>query len=108
MINSKTNCANDLSAAIKRTANWRRGLKDKYSDPRCERAADALDQLSADAQQLSDELFERLKMYYSWASGKWADAISTTGRQVGFRPINTLSEFVDQLVAILSQQSAAA
>jgi hypothetical protein len=107
-INSKQNCSLDLSASIRRTSSWRRGLQDKYNDPRNGRAADILDRIAAEAEELSDEAWSTLSQHYCWSSGKWADSVSQTSRLAGFRHVDTLSAFVEQLVRILSQASVAA
>jgi hypothetical protein len=104
IINSKQNCISDLSASVKRTAIWRRGLEAKFNDSRNGLAAERLDQLAIEIANLSDQDWSELSVYYSWSSGKWADAVSQTSRQVGFRRVNTLPDFVSSLVGILSGQ----
>jgi hypothetical protein len=107
--NSKQNCITDLSASVKRTAVWRRGLQAKYpNDPRNGRAGDTLEKLTNEVSDLTDQQWSQLKPFYSWESGTWADAVSETSRQVEFRGVNTLSDFVNRLVPILSQSSVAA
>ena len=61
MLNSKKNCASDLSASFRRSAVWRRGLRKKYDDARAGRAADTLDQLAKEASNLSDDLWANWK-----------------------------------------------
>jgi hypothetical protein len=107
-VNSKQNCINDLSASVKRTATWRRELQNKYvTDSRNERAAEKLDQIADEIYNLTDEDWAALSPYYSWSSGKWADAVSQTSRLVGFRNVNTLRAFMVHLVGILSHSVAA-
>jgi hypothetical protein len=74
IINSKQNCSTDLSASIKRTAIWRRELKNKYvNDARNERAAGALEKLATETCSLSDEAWAELMPYYSWSSATWSE-----------------------------------
>jgi hypothetical protein len=109
-INSnKQICIDDLSAGMKRSANWRRGLQAKFpDDSRNGRAATKLDQLAGEAKDLGDHAWEKLVPYYNWSSAKWSDAVSQTSRQVGFRSVDDLPAFVERLVSILSQPSIAA
>ncbi len=106
--NSKLNCITDLSASLRRTAGWRRELQKKYSDHRNQRAAETLDKLAGETNDLTDEAWLELKPYYNWASGTWSDAVSTASRHVEFRNIKTFPDFVNRLVDILSQDSVAA
>jgi hypothetical protein len=108
IINSKQNCITDLNASIKRTANWRRQLKAKFNDERNGAAAERLDELAIEVSDLSDDDWAALGPYYSWSSGKWADAVSQTSRLVGFRNVDSLPAFVVHLAGILSQPSVAA
>jgi hypothetical protein len=108
IINSKQNCKIDLSASVKRTANWRRQIKAKFNDDRNGPAAERLDQLAIEISNLGDEAWEELKPFYNWSSGEWSEAVSQTSRLVGFRGVNTLADFVNQLVGILSQPEIAA
>jgi hypothetical protein len=82
-------------------------LQAKFNDSRNGLAAEQLDQLATEITDLSDEAWSALSPFYSWSSGKWADAVSQTSRQVGFRNVNNLSAFVSQLVGVLSQSVAA-
>src|SRR5260221_1643356 len=95
--NNKQNCIYDLSSSIKRTAIWRRRLQAKYNDPGNGRAAENLERLAIEVTELTDEQWSQLLRFYDWASGTWSDAISQTSRLVGFRNVNTLPAFVDQL-----------
>jgi hypothetical protein len=55
MINkSKQYCVDSLSSSLARSANWQRALHTKYpNDPRNGRAAERLDQLANEANELS-------------------------------------------------------
>src|ERR1700680_3060183 len=105
--NSKQYCIDSLSGSLKRTASWRRSLQNRYPDPRNERAAIRLDQLSIEANNLTDEAWLELQKFYAWDSWIWSDAVSAASRQVEFRNVNTLPAFVNTLVGILSQSNAA-
>jgi hypothetical protein len=102
--NTKEYCIENLSGSLARTASWRRSLQAKYNDPRCERAAERLDQLASEIGGLSDEAWSELMPYYNWASFEWSSAVSQASRQVEFRNVNTLPAFVSTLVGILSEQ----
>ena len=105
--NSKLNCITDLSASLRRTAGWRRELQKKYSDHRNQRAAETLDKLAGETNDLTDEAWEELRKFYNWASGTWSDAVSQASRHVEFRSVRTFPDFVNRLVDILSPQSVA-
>jgi hypothetical protein len=110
MINDdKQSCADNLCGSFARSAIWRRGLEAKYpNDPRNGRAADTLDRLADETNDLTDEAWLELKPYYSWSSPTWSDAVSLASRRVEFqRNVKTLPAYVDQLVGILSEQNAA-
>ena len=102
--NSKPNCIEDISASVKRSAIWRRGLQAKYPDPRNVRAADALDRLATEIHEMTDSEFSQLSPYYNWASGKWSEAVSETSRRVVYRGVDTAPVFVNHLVGILAAQ----
>jgi hypothetical protein len=105
---SKSNCIENMSASIKRSADWRRNLQTKYpDDPRNGRAADKLDRLANDLKEMGNEDWLKLKPFYNWASGKWSEAVSQTSRCVGYRGVETVSEFVSHLAGILSESAAA-
>jgi hypothetical protein len=106
--NSKLNCITDLSASLRRTAGWRRELQKKYSDHRNQQAAETLDKLAGETNDLTDEAWLELKPYYNWASGTWSEAVSLAARHVEFRSVRTFPDFVNRLVDILSQDSVAA
>src|SRR3981189_2215867 len=104
-INSKQSCMDSLCGSFARSAIWRRGLKATYpNDPRNGGAAETLDRLAAETNDLSDEAWSELKPFYNWASGKWSEAVSLASRRVEFqRNETTLPAFVAQLVGILSE-----
>jgi hypothetical protein len=109
MLNSnKQACIDNLCGSLTRSANWRRGLHAKFNDPRNGRAAERLDQLASETNDLSDESWEQLQKYFNWASEKWSTAVSEACRLVEFRGVRTLPAFTKSLVGILSQSSVAA
>jgi hypothetical protein len=106
--NSKSNCINDLSASMSRTANWRRGLLAKFNDPRNALAAATLDRFADEIGNLSDEDWAELQHFYSWSSTKWSEAVSLASRRVVFqRNVKTMDDYLNQLVGILLQSVAA-
>jgi hypothetical protein len=75
--NSKQYCIDSLTGSLKRTATWRRSLQSKYpNDPRNGRAAERLNQLAIEANDLTDEVFNQLQPFYDWASENWSEAVS--------------------------------
>ena len=105
MINStKEYCIENLSGSLARTASWRRSLQAKYNDPRCGRAAETLERLAGETNDLTDEAWSDLKPYFNWSCGRWSDAVSRASRRVEFqRNVTTLPAYVNQLVGILSE-----
>ena len=75
-------------------------MQAKYNDPRCGRAAETLERLAGETNDLSDEAWSELMPFYNWASFKWSDFVSQASRQVEFRGVNTLPAFVSTLVGI--------
>jgi hypothetical protein len=79
----------------------------QIQDPRNARAAETLDKLAGEANDLSDEAWQQLKPYFSWSCGKWSDAVSLASRRVEFqRNVKTLPAYVDHLAEILAEQNA--
>src|SRR5260370_376111 len=105
---NKLACLTDLSASLRRTAGWRRELHKKYPDVRNGKAAETLDKLAAQTSDLTDQEWQALAPFYSWASGTWSEAVSAASRHVEFRNIQTFPDFVNRLISILSQASVAA
>jgi hypothetical protein len=65
--------------------------------------------LANEASELCDSDWGRLQPHYGWASKRFREAISDTGRLVGFQhKITNLKSFVDHLLDVLSQPSVAA
>ena len=104
---NKQSCIDNLCGSFTRSATWRRGLQAKYpNDPRNGLAAETLETLAGETNDLTDEAWSELKPFYS-SSGKWSDAVSQASRRVEFqRNVRTLPAFVNNLVGILSEQNA--
>jgi len=108
MINNKQSAITDLGASLRHTANWRRELSKKFiNDARNIRAAETLERLANEVNELSDESWLLLASHYSWCSPAWSDAVSLASRHVEFRNVKTLSAFMDCLVGLLPQSVAA-
>jgi hypothetical protein len=105
-INNKQSCIDNLCGSLTRTAIWRRGLQAKYpNDPRNGRAAETLEKIAGETNDLTDEAWSALSQFYSWSSVTWADAVSLASRHVEFqRNVRTFPAFVSNLVNILSGQ----
>jgi hypothetical protein len=101
--NEKIDCTDALAFGIHRTRLWREKMLVKYpSDLRNGRAVECLGKLAADAKDLSDDAWSRLKPHSGWASEPWRDAISQTARMVGFQhKIQDLPTFVERLLGVL-------
>jgi hypothetical protein len=109
MMNNKQSAISDLGASFRRTAIWRRELSKKFiNDARNIRAAETLERLASEVNDLSDESWQALAGHYSWCSPAWSDAVSLASRYVEFRNVKTLSGLIDCLVGILSPSSVAA
>jgi hypothetical protein len=109
MMNNKQSAITDLGASFRRTAIWRRELSKKFiNDARNIRAAETLERLASEVNELSDESWQLLARHYDWCSPTWSDALSLASRHVEFRNVKTLSAFIDCLVGILSQNEIAA
>jgi hypothetical protein len=105
--NNKQSCSDNLCGNITRTKIWRRGLQARYPDDnRNGKAAETLERLAAETNDLTDEQFEALKPYFNWASGTWSDAVSLASRHVEFqRNVRTFPAYVNNLIGILSEQT---
>jgi predicted aminopeptidase len=103
----KQACTDSLASVLFRTRDWRLGLKGRYpDDPRLGKAAETLDRLAGETDQLSDEAWQVLAEYYNWSSAYWANSVSHAARRVEYsREVRTFSGFVNQLIAILRVQA---
>src|ERR1700709_1887137 len=100
-MNSKQSAISDLGASLRRTAIWRRELSKKFiNDARNIRAAETLERLANEVNELSDDSWLLLAPHYSWCSPTWSDAVSLTSRHVEFRNVKTLPAFIDCLVGL--------
>jgi hypothetical protein len=109
MMNNKQSAISDLGASFRRTAIWRRELSKKFvNDGRNIRAAETLERLANEVNDLSDESWQALAGHYSWCSPAWSDAVSTASRHVEFRNVKTLPGLIDCLASVLSQNELAA
>jgi hypothetical protein len=95
MMKNKQSAITDLGASFRRTAIWRRELSKKYNDARNIRAAETLERLANEVNDLNDETWLALAPHYSWCSPIWSDAVSLASRRVEFKNVSTLSAFVD-------------
>ncbi|MDH2350869.1 hypothetical protein QCM80_09335 [Bradyrhizobium sp. SSUT112] len=104
MINDKQDCIESVTKVLERTSVWRKSLVARWpDDPRNARAAARLDQLAADATNMTDDQWTELKSYYGWASESWRDSLNQTARQVGFHHRSgALDYFIKALVQNLS------
>ncbi len=84
-------------------------MKAKFpSDPRISRAAETLDRIAGEVNQLTDEEWTTLSRFYDWSSGVWAESVSQAARDVEFRrDVRTFHGFVNNLIGILSEQNVA-
>jgi hypothetical protein len=108
-MNSKQSCEDSLCGSLTRTASWRRGLQAKYpGDGRNGKAAETLEKLAGETNDLTDAQWEKLSKDYNWSSATWADAVSLASRHVEFqRNVRTFPAFVNDLIGILSEQNPA-
>jgi hypothetical protein len=108
ILNSKEDCAANISRALERTSLWRKAMTVRWrDDPRNMRAAKKLDQLALDAADLTESEWLMLQSHYSWTSEKWRNALNETARQVGFfHRAENISHFVKALVQNLSIHSS--
>src|ERR1700676_870104 len=110
MINNKQSCIDSLCGSFTRSTIWRRGLQAKYpNDPRNGKAAETLDRLAEETNDLTDEAWLQLKAYFNLSCPRWSDAVSLASRRVEFqRNIRTLPAYVNHLAEILAEQNAVA
>jgi hypothetical protein len=106
-MNDKQSCEDSLYGSLTRTAVWRRRLLAKYpQDTRNGRAAETLEKIAGETNDLTDAQWEKLSKSYNWSSGIWADAVSLASRHVEFqRNVRTFPSFVDNLISILAEES---
>jgi hypothetical protein len=104
MFDNKHICIDDMRGNARSTGGWRRGLNAKYNDPRNGRSASLLETLSADLKYLTDEQWAELEPYFN--SPAWSSSVSLVCRQVGFKHIDTVPEFIARLVSTLKSVAA--
>jgi hypothetical protein len=105
----KSDCTDTFKVGFNHTGRWRGRLANKFpGDPRNAKAATYLLKLADEAGELTDQDWARLQPHYEFASKRFQDAVSETGRLVGFQhKITNLHSFVDALVDVLSKPVAA-
>ena len=108
IFNNKQSCAADISNSVRGSATWRRGLQAKYPNARNFRAAATLDRIADEVYDMTDEQFKQLSRYYNWSSLTWSEAVSETSRLVGYRGVDTLSDYINALAHTLSKSGVAA
>lgn len=111
LLNTKNDCIDSIRNIARSTSAWRKSLTVRWpDDPRNAQAVTLLDQLAANAVNLTDEQWAALQPHFNWASESWRDGLNQTGRQVGFHNRNgELDYFIRALVQNLSlSQSVAA
>jgi len=101
MNNDKQSCVDNLYGNITRTKTWRRGLQARYRDDnRNGKAAETLERLAAETNDLTPEQWDGLKPYFN-KSGAWDNAVSLASRDVEFRNVRTFPAYVNNLICIL-------
>lgn len=110
MLNDKPDCIESITKALKNTSTWRKSLTIRWpDDPRNALASGSLDQLAADAVNLTDEQWSELQAHYGWASETWRNSLNQTARQVGFfHRAGDLASFVRALLHNLPLPSSIA
>lgn len=109
-LNTKEDCIDSITKTLERTAAWRKSTSIRFpDDPRNTRAVERLNQLAADAFNLTDEQWSDLQPWYGWASEEWRNGLNQTARQVGFfHRAGDLAFFVKALLQNLSLTSSIA
>jgi len=110
ILNDKQDCIDSIAKALERTSAWRKAIAVNFpDDTRNIRAAETLDKLAIEANDLSDDQWAALNPHFGgWASEKWRSGLSQAARLVGFRHrAKDLSIFTKVLVEQLSQSNPA-
>ena len=102
-------CTDSLRASLLRSRDWRRRLKAKFpDDKRISRAAETLDRIAGETDNLTQEEWDSLSRHYDCSSGVWAESVSQAARDVEFRyDVRTFHGFINNLIGILSEQNVA-
>jgi hypothetical protein len=109
-LNTKPTCITSLSAKLKSASHWRASVRKRYpADTRNARAEEILTKLAGEAGQLTDGQWNQLQPFFNWASEPWNEAVARAARDVEFKPhVFSFDGFIDDLIAILHEQQAAA
>jgi hypothetical protein len=111
ILNDKQSCIDSIAKVLERTAAWRKAIAVNFpDDPRNMRAAETLEKLAIEANNLSDEHWSDLKPTFQrgWASEKWRNGLSQAARSVGFHHrAKDFNFFAKVLVQQLSPSSVA-
>ena len=76
-----------IALKLSRTADWRLSIAHKYQDDnRNGKAAQKLADFAAEADEIPDDVWDVLAPHFHRSSERFAGAISTTNRCVGFNP----------------------
>jgi hypothetical protein len=110
ILNDKQDCIDSIAKALELTSAWRKAIAVNFkNDPRNMRAAETLDKLAIEANNLSDDQWSDLQPHFGgWASEKWRSSLSQAARSVGFHHrAKDFSIFTKVLVEQLSQSNPA-
>lgn len=108
-LNTKERCINSLTLRLFGTSHWRKGVRLRFpNDARNALAERTLAKLATDAKHLTDSQWESLRPFFHWASERWNDSVAQAARNVEFKPnVDTLDEFIENLISVLTEQRAA-
>jgi len=109
ILSHKSDCIDSIINVLEKTSVWRKGVSEKFEDPRNAKAYATLEKLADEAVNLTDDQFGQLRPYFNWASPAWRDGLFQAARLVGFAHKATgLDSFVRLLVRQFPQNEIAA
>lgn len=93
---TKEDCLAELPHIMRRTAQWRMKLAEQYPDDlRNLRAAEKLEELADDADEIPDVIWSELAPFCNPVGMRWQTAVSQINRDIRFR--RTPKDWADYL-----------
>jgi hypothetical protein len=105
----RRDCVDSIVLGLNKTGAFRARKANQYpDDPRNSRAIESLKKLANDADNLSDDEWSLLQLFYDPGSTIWRDAISQATKDVGFsNKSKSFPFFIRSLIRLLPHNNVA-
>jgi hypothetical protein len=106
----RRDCVDSIIFGLNRTSDFRARKANQYpDDPRNARASESLKKLAKDADDLSNDEWKLLQLFYDPDSATWRDAICQATKNVGFsNKSKSFPFFIRSLIGLLPHHTVVA